>query len=92
MSKKNIEMALQKSLLQYLGKGYLALVLVIKTTQINETTDLSDTIIYIIYLIKINKKNEKNLTENSNRLFQLLKLFKHKEKHIPLKNALIKRS
>lgn len=59
-SKKTIEMTLQGSLFQHLGKDYLALVLVIKTVWMEETTDLADTILRVIKHAEMNKRNDLN--------------------------------
>lgn len=61
-------MTLQKSLLQYLSKGYSALVSAIKTTWTDKTTNLSDTILRFIRHAKINKINEENTMENSSKI------------------------
>lgn len=68
MSKKSIEMTLQGSLLQHLGKGYSALVSAIETMWTEETTDLSDTILRIIRHAEINKGNEEDTAENASKV------------------------
>ncbi len=68
MSRKSIEMAIQRGLLRHLGKGYSALVLAIKTTCTNETTDLSHTILRIIRHAEINKGNKEDSTENPSKV------------------------
>lgn len=61
-------MILQESFFQYFGKGYLALVSAIKTTQTKETTDLFNIILHIIWYAKINKRNKENMVENANKI------------------------
>lgn len=68
ISKKSIEIALQRSFLWHLGKSYMALVLAIKTTWTDETIDLSNTILRIICHAKINKRNEKDSMENLSKV------------------------
>lgn len=55
ISKKIIKMTLQSSLLQYLGKNYLALVSAI------ETIDLQDIILRVIWHAEINKDNNQDI-------------------------------
>lgn len=68
MSRKKIEIILQRSLLQYLGKSYFALVSVIKTMWIEEIINLFDTILRIIRHAKINKENEEDMTGNASKV------------------------
>ena len=60
MTKKTIEMILQRSLLHHLGRDYAALVSAIKTNWKDETTDLADTILRVIRHAEINKSNNKD--------------------------------
>ncbi len=64
MSKRSIEMTLQRSLLRHLGKDYSAVVSAIETWWTEETTNLSDTILRIIRHAEIKKGNEEDSTEN----------------------------
>ncbi len=64
MSKRSIEMILQGSLLQHLGKDYSTAVSAIETGWTEETTNLSDIILRIIRHAEIKKRNEENSTEN----------------------------
>lgn len=68
VSRKSIEMTLQRSLLWHLSKGYSALVLAIKTTWTDETTNLFNNIFQIIRHAKINKGNEEDIMENSSKV------------------------
>lgn len=68
MFNKSIKMIFQGSLLKYLGKDYLALVLAIKTIWKEETINLIDTIFRVICYTKINKNINKNLVKNVNVL------------------------
>ena len=65
MSKKTVKMTLQGSLLQHLGKDYSALVSAIKTTWMDETTDLQDIILRVIQHIEINKDNDQDVAMNT---------------------------
>ncbi len=65
MSKKTVEMALQRSLLRHLGKDYLALVSAIETVWKDKTTDLSDMILRVTRHAKINRGNEKDSIPNA---------------------------
>lgn len=56
-------MALQRSLLQYLRKDYLALVSSIEMIWKDKTTNLNDTIIQVTCHIKINRGNKKDSIE-----------------------------
>lgn len=55
MSRKTIEMTLQRKLLHHLGKDYSALVSAIETRWKEDTINLSDTILRIIRHAEINK-------------------------------------
>ena len=65
MSRKTVEITLQGSLLQHLGKGYSALVSAIETEWKEETTNLSDTILRVIRHAEINKGNAQDLAEST---------------------------
>lgn len=69
MSKKSIEITLQKSLLQHFRKKYSAFVSAIQTLWIKEIIDLSDIIFRIIHHAAINKANNENTIENTKILF-----------------------
>lgn len=68
ISKKTIEMTLQKNLLRHLSKNYSALVSAIEMMWKEVTTDLANTILKIIYYAKINKRNIKDMANNINVL------------------------
>lgn len=65
MSRKTVEMTLQRSLLRHLGKDYSALVSAIETEWKEYTTNLSNTILRIIRHAEINKGNTQDLTEGT---------------------------
>lgn len=66
MSKKTVEMTLQESLLQHLGREYLALVSAIETVWRDETTDLGNTIFRVVRHAEITKGNEEDNTDYTN--------------------------
>lgn len=68
MSRKSLEITIQKSLLQHLKKGYSALVWTIKTTLTNETINSSDIILCIICHAKINNENKEDLMGSSSKV------------------------
>ena len=68
MSRKNVEITFQDSLLRYLGKGYSAFISAIKTTWTAKTTNLFNTILCIICHAKINKGNKEDKVENLNKV------------------------
>lgn len=59
-------MALQKSLLQHLGKNYSAFVSAIEIVWKDKRTNLDDIILKVICHVEINKKNEENSADISN--------------------------
>lgn len=60
---KIVEISLQESFFQYLGKNYSTFILAIKTKQKKYITNFSNTILKIIRHFKINKGNIQNLIE-----------------------------
>lgn len=65
MSKKTVEMALQESLLWYLGKNYSTLVSAIETVWKDKTINLSDTILRVTCYAEIDKGNEEDSVPNA---------------------------
>ena len=66
MSKRTVEMTLQKSLLQYFGREYSTLISAIETVGQDETTNLGDTILRVARHAEITKGNEENNTDYTN--------------------------
>ena len=60
ISKKTIKMTLQKNLLRYLKKNYIALVLAIEINWKDKITDLANTILRVIRPTEINKNTNKD--------------------------------
>lgn len=87
MSKKTVEMSLQKSLLWYLEKDYLALVSIIKTVWKDETINLGDTILQVIRHAEINKKNKKNSADVFNAKVLAANFIGHLKEPVQQKNA-----
>ena len=66
ISRKTIEITLQRNFLRHRGKDYLALVSAIETTWKEEIIDLGDTILRIIRHVEINKRNKKDTADYVN--------------------------
>ncbi len=65
ISKKTIELTLQRNLFRYLGKDYLALVTTIKTKWKEKTISLFDTVLRVDRYAEINKGNERDMANNA---------------------------
>lgn len=65
ISKKTIQIALQRSLFRHLEKDYSVLVSAIETVWKNKTTNLSDTILRVTRYTKINKGNKEDSIPNA---------------------------
>ena len=66
MSKKTVEMALQRSLMHHLSKDYSALVSTIETVLEDGNTNLSNIILHVTHHAEINRDNAEDNADTPN--------------------------